>query len=158
MKYLGALTKMLLKHDNTGPSPDWHLFKAVVTCSKDDDKTTFICNKWIKPEVCCVVLLVYLVVKSLRGDCEVCYLSMHEIYAISPITFTQVELVAGQAEPIITSYHIDVYTSSCKGAGTDAGVSIKLKGPEVRNDCVNGVLWVLVDHLRSPFMTVVSTH
>jgi len=52
MQYLGKLNKMVLQHDNSGPSPEWHLFKAVVTCSKDDSETTFMCNKWIESKVC----------------------------------------------------------------------------------------------------------
>jgi len=51
MRFLGKLTRMAIQHDNSSSSPDWHLFKAVVTCSKDGSSNTFMCNKWIASNV-----------------------------------------------------------------------------------------------------------
>lgn len=53
MRYLGKLRRMLVQHDNTGANPAWHLFKVVVTCTKDNAVTVFVCNEWIRSEVSC---------------------------------------------------------------------------------------------------------
>ncbi|KAF5839075.1 Lipase/lipooxygenase [Dunaliella salina] len=98
IKYLGRLNKMVIRHDNTGAQPGWHLFKAVVSCAKDGSTTTFMCNKWIQSE--------------------------------DPRHQPTVELAAGGAVPEITKYHLEIFTSTLKGAGTDGNVSIKLHGSE----------------------------
>ncbi|ESN93071.1 hypothetical protein HELRODRAFT_165230 [Helobdella robusta] len=45
--YLGSLTKIQIRHDNTGKSPDWFLEKVVVDDNKSERTYTFHCRQWL---------------------------------------------------------------------------------------------------------------
>uniref|UniRef100_A0A7S3VHN2 PLAT domain-containing protein n=1 Tax=Dunaliella tertiolecta TaxID=3047 RepID=A0A7S3VHN2_DUNTE len=95
---LGDVQKVVIKHNNAGMSPDWHL-RQVEVFSEDTQKTfVFPCNDWLKKEG--------------ADDSKL----SRELVAGSP----------DQKGP--TNYCITVHTSDLKGAGTDADVHVVVYG------------------------------
>lgn len=47
---LGQLNYVRVWHDNSGPSPSWHLYQIVVRHVATDKKWFFICNRWLAVE------------------------------------------------------------------------------------------------------------
>ncbi|XP_035682689.1 uncharacterized protein LOC118420093 [Branchiostoma floridae] len=47
---LGALSAVHVWHDNTGGDPSWYLNKIVVLDCDNDDKYTFVCERWLAVE------------------------------------------------------------------------------------------------------------
>ncbi|EUB61656.1 Lipoxygenasey domain-containing protein [Echinococcus granulosus] len=46
---LGEVRKIRLRHDNSGPSPDWYLQEVIVSANENGDERTyyFPCNQWL---------------------------------------------------------------------------------------------------------------
>ncbi|KAG2501257.1 hypothetical protein HYH03_001064 [Edaphochlamys debaryana] len=95
---LGALTELLIGHDNTGKGPGWHLEQVEITDVKLGQTWYFECNKWFDSKI---------------GD--------QKLERVLPASLQNPRTNRNM-------YKIRVKTSDRPGAGTDANVYIDLRG------------------------------
>ncbi|GLC44364.1 hypothetical protein PLESTF_000049800 [Pleodorina starrii] len=95
---VGALQRVVIRHDNSGVGPDWHLEQVEVTNPATNKTYFFPCNDWLRKV----------------GDDESGL--RRELLAGHP----------DQKGP--TNYKVTVYTSDIRGAGTDSDVLLTIYG------------------------------
>ncbi|KAF5404278.1 hypothetical protein PHET_02377 [Paragonimus heterotremus] len=97
---VGVLYKLRISHDNSGPNPQWHLEKVVLTNLNTEEQYLFFCNRWL----------------SLTED-------DHTTTQELPAHGTGI-LHAEQ----VCRYRVSVFTGNQPHAGTDAKVFINIFG------------------------------
>jgi lipoxygenase homology domain-containing protein 1 len=103
---LSPLSEILIGHDNTGAGPGWFLDKIEIECHSIGLKQVFPCKKWLAKD---------------EGDGR-----------IERILKENTSL--RESHRAETIWHVWVYTSDLKNAGTDASVSMTLYGDKGKTD------------------------
>jgi len=100
LKGLGSIHKLTIGHDNSGPAPDWHLDRVVVTARRSGKTVVFPCHQWLSQS---------------REDNK---------------TIRELLPEGQQQVPDIHHWEVRVHTSDIRGAGTDARVHVELHGTQ----------------------------
>nr|CDS22644.1 lipoxygenase domain containing protein [Echinococcus granulosus] len=143
---LGEVRKIRLRHDNSGPSPDWYLQEVIVSANENGDERTyyFPCNQWLTATTdgSGRLLREFTAASTTRSRARSANISVSE-YATEnpPMTrksdFLPTSLSLKRSEdrsftkPTIF-YEFKIYTSDIVDAGTKASVFVVLCGSKGR--------------------------
>ena len=125
---LGKLSKVCLKHNNSGPSPDWYVEWVEVDAGSGYEKFTF--NRWIatdkedgnleacKQKVLTPVIIVTPIFKISKT------LAISKIIKVTP----KIGIIIGT--PKTQTLKLRIKTGSASGAGTNSKVSVRVYGAD----------------------------